>query len=73
MAKIIIKECGTTDPNKTEIDITTDDMGIYVDDKFYRFDIDKNGNLIIALINGVDAKITTTQYGGYPAVKLVHS
>lgn len=67
MAKVKVIGCGGSNAKAT-LDIETDDFGIEVNGKFYRFDIDNTGNLTICLINGVDAKITTSH--GYAAVKL---
>ena len=67
---IYIHECGGYLSNRSSsIDVLYGDFALVVGDKSYRFQIDKNGNLILPLINGVDCKITT--YSSYPAVKLI--
>lgn len=69
MVETYIYECGAVDNRSSEVQITNRDFAIAVGDKSYRFQIDRDGNLILPLINGVDCKITA--YYGYPAVKLI--
>lgn len=46
------------------------DFILNVGDKKYRFTPDRYGNLILCLINGVDARITTMD--GFPAIRLTN-
>lgn len=69
--KFYIEAAGGAEGKTSEIDIPLPyDFILNVGNKRYRFDFDKDGNIQIALINGVDAKITT--YMGYPAIKLTN-
>lgn len=66
---IYVHECGGDLDNKSnEIQVPNGDFALVVDGSRYRFQIDKNGDLILPLINGTDARITT--HNGYPAIKL---
>ena len=60
------------DENKTsEIDVSQPyDFFLNVGEKRYRFSFDKDGNIQILLINGVDAKFVSDS--GYPAIKLIN-
>ena len=69
MSVVRIVGCGGCHA-KAELNIDTDDFAIKIEDKTYRIDIAPDKSLVIALINGVDARITTSY--GYPAVKLIH-
>ena len=69
--KFSISAAGGAEGQTSEINIPQPyDFILNVGDKRYRFDFDNDGNIEIALINGVDAKITHLGY--YPAVKLIH-
>ena len=71
MKKVYVHECGGNLNNRsTEIEIPNCDFALVVGDKSYRFEIDRDDNLILPLINGADCKITT--YSNYPAVKLIN-
>ena len=66
-----VRAAGGAEGETSKIDIPQPyDFILDVGDKQYRFDFDKDGNIEILLINGVDARITSKM--GYPAVKLIH-
>lgn len=69
--KFYIEAAGGADGKTNEIEIYQPyDFILNVGDKRYRFGFDNEGNIKIALINGVDAKITNKN--GYPAIMLTH-
>ncbi len=69
--KFYIEAAGGAEGKTSEIEICQPyDFILNVEDKRYRFNFDKDGNIEILLINGVDAKITSRN--GYPAIKLTH-
>lgn len=70
--KFFIEAAGGAEGKTSEIDIPQPyDFILNAGDKRYRFGFDNEGNIEIALINGVDARITHVGY--YPAVKLIHN
>lgn len=73
MSLITIQGCGSSEAmeQKHSINVATDDFSIETKGNRYRFDVDKDGKLIVALINGVDIKIITCN--GYPAICLYHN
>ena len=68
--KVWIHECGGNLSNMTnQINISEPiDFALVVGDKSYRMQTDRDGNLKVSLINGVDAKFVAD--GGYPTIKL---
>lgn len=70
MPKIFIHECGGDLGNMTsQIELPEPvDFGLNIGSKFYRMHTDKDGNLCVNLINGVDAKFITDR--GYPTICL---
>lgn len=68
--KVWIHECGGNLSNMTNrINISEPiDFALVVGDKSYRMQTDREGNLMVSLINGVDAKFTASN--GYPTIKL---
>jgi hypothetical protein len=67
--QIKIKNYSGRKPEITGIDILNgDDFFLQVGDKEYRFYTNRNGDLVMVLINGHDVGITT--YNSYPAVVL---
>ena len=71
--KIWLHECGGNLSNMTnQISISEPiDFALVIGDKSYRMQTDKEGNLMIHLINGVDVNFVAE--GGYPTIKLVQS
>lgn len=69
MSKVKIEGCGGSH-EKAELNIPTNDFTIEVNGKFYRMQITQDGSLEIMLINGVDARFTTSM--NYPTLKLIH-
>ena len=47
----------------------TGDFFLDINEMRYRFGVERDGSLLLTLINGQDAKITSDE--GYPAVKLI--
>lgn len=69
--KFFVEAAGGAEGKTSEIDIPQPyEFVLNVGDKRYRFGFDKDGNIEILLINGVDAKITSRM--NYPAIKLTH-
>lgn len=69
--KLYIEGAGGAEGKTSEINIDLPyDFVLNVGEKRYRFSFDKNGNIEILLINGVDAKIKSVS--GYPAIKLIN-
>lgn len=70
MTKIHVHGCGNDyGTTSNEIEIEHGDFMLKVGDKNYRFQIDRDGNLNLRLINGSDCKIICDS--GFPAVKLI--
>jgi len=69
--KVWIHECGGNLSNMTnQINISEPiDFALVVGDKSYRMQTDRDGNLMISLINGVDARFTADK--GYPTINLI--
>jgi hypothetical protein len=70
MSKLFIHECGGNLGNMTnQIEISSPvDFALVVEDKSYRMQADRDGNLLVSLINGVDAKFVSSN--GYPTICL---
>lgn len=70
MKKIFVHECGGDLSNiTTAIKISEPiDFALVVGNKSYRMHTDTEGNLLISLINGVNAKFTVRN--GYPTICL---
>lgn len=73
MKKVFAYECGGNLGNvTTPININEPvDFALAVGNKSYRMQADKEGNLFISLINGVDVKFTSRN--GYPTICLTQS
>ena len=73
MKMIYVHECGGDLTNiTTAINISKPiDFALVVGNKSYRMQTDREGNLLISLINGVDVKFTVS--GLYPTIKLTQS
>lgn len=71
MMKIWLHECGGDLSNMTnQITISKPiDFALVVGDKSYRMQTDREGNLMVSLINGVEAKFVTDC--GYATIKLI--
>jgi hypothetical protein len=70
MSKLFIHECGGNLGNMTnriEISIPVD-FALVIGNKSYRMQSDKDGNLLISLINGIDAEFISRQ--GNPVICL---
>lgn len=67
---VILQGCGSGHnvEQRAQLNLDCGDFFIMLGGKRYRFSIDPDNSITIALINGVDAKITT--HNGYPAIKL---
>jgi hypothetical protein len=73
MKKVYVHECGGDLSNITsQISISEPiDFALVVGNKSYRMQTDREDNLMISLINGVDVKFTISS--GYPTIKLTQS
>lgn len=69
--KFYVEAAGGAVGKTSEIDIELPyDFILNVGDKRYRFQFDSEGNIEIALINGVDVKFVSRM--NYPCIRLVH-
>ena len=70
MSKIFVHECGGNLGNMTnQIEIIDPvDFALIVGTKSYRMHTDRDGNLLVSLINGVDAKFVISN--GYSTICL---
>ena len=71
--KVWIHECGGNLSNMTnQINISEPiDFALVVGDKSYRMQTDREGNLKVSLINGIEAKFGADS--SYPTIKLVQN
>lgn len=69
--KFYVEAAGGAEGKTSEIEIYQPyDFILNVGDKRYRFEFDNEGNIEIALINGVDAKFVSRM--NHPCIRLVH-
>lgn len=71
MSKLFIHECGGNLGNMTNEIVICEpvDFALVINNKSYRMQADRDGNLMVSLINGVDAKFIVDKC--YPTIKLV--
>lgn len=67
MSKLTLVQCGG-EHKEVSMNVETNDFCLEIGDRRFRFDIDKNGDISILLINGVDMKVISER--GYAGIKL---